>query len=154
MGMRLEKGEFGRLKDRMLAQREWQGKLAYSPNARLFLAETGSKYPPIYEKVRGIHNGLYIVYASINGVSHVVDHGILRSIAQSNGEEIHRNDTAASPSICALFGTDFEVVAQELPAIGEFGKHPKWLIWMLHDQATDTGYKQEHITVAGAGWHA
>ncbi len=101
----------------------------HARDARLFFAKEGSPYPPIFEGIGNSNGGSYLVYATINGKTLLLERRMICSMTSSDSGNPCHNVCAAMDSIVSK---PLEVLAMELTG-EQFGKHPKWQIMLLRD---------------------
>ena len=116
-------------------------------NAKLFFAKEGSRFPPVVEDIQNCHGGVHLVYATINGKTHVIERKILQSLISF---EMMQPSKEPGAPLHSFIEKPLEVFAVELSGT-DVGKYPKWHIWMLRD-GKESGFIDDHVAhVLGGG---
>jgi hypothetical protein len=123
----------------------------YDKNARLFCGGV-KQFPEFEELVNNVHR-CYILYATINGKTLPVEHGINYSMIDLSrameAPKEAKKSCAYHLGLASHFDKPLEVLALETEA--KEGIKPKWDIWMLRDIGDREGYIQNNVAIALRG---
>ena len=121
----------------------------YDRDARLFCGGKGTEYPNFEESQDNMHSS-YILYATVNGRTLPLEHGMNSSlIDESRAIEPPKDcqmPCAYVSGLASHFDKPLEVLAVETEA--KTGIRPKWDIWLVRDVGDSEGYIHDSVARA------
>jgi len=139
--------------ERIMAALKGGDVITYDNNARLFCGGEGTPFPEFEEDDGNVHSS-YILYATVDGRTLPLEHGMNSSLTdKSRAMEIPRGANmpcAYDSGLASHFNKPLEVLAIEIP--GTDGKtRPKWDLWMVRNVGEQSGYIHDSLAGVLAG---